>query len=61
MLPNILKIDSTHQDENDEMDAMSLYSRRKCYVNVMVFLTLFSVKIDINIITSRYTFGNLTT
>ena len=33
----LLKIDSTHQDKNDEMDAVGLYSRR-CHVNVTSFL-----------------------
>ena len=30
MLTNVLKIASTHQDKNDEMDAVSLYSSKKC-------------------------------
>ena len=27
---NTLRIDSTHRDENDEIDAVGLYSREKC-------------------------------
>ena len=63
MLPNIPKIDNTQQDENDEMDAVSLYSHQKCYVNVMPFLILFSVTSALihYIISLHYACGNLTT
>ena len=43
MVPNTLKIDITHQDKNDKMDVVSLYSHKKFYVSVMPFLMLFSV------------------
>ena len=32
MLPDTLKADSNCQDENDEMDAVGLYSHNECYV-----------------------------
>ena len=58
-LSNALKSDSTHQDKNDEMDTMGLYSCKRCYVSVMPFL-LTSTLIQY-ITTLHYIFGNLTT
>ena len=43
MLPSMLKIDSTHQDKNDEMDAVS----------AMPFFAFFS---DVNINTLHHNF-----
>ena len=48
--PNIY---STHQDENDEMATVGLYSHKKCYVSVTPHRHYF--------ITLHYTFGNLST
>ena len=63
MLPNTLKIDSTHQDKNDELNSVGLYFHEKCHVSVMPFLTSFSVTLTlIHYITALYyAFGSLTT
>ena len=53
MLPNTPTIDSTHQDKNNEMNAVGLYSRKKCYASVTSFLTLFC---DVNINTLHRNF-----
>ena len=58
MLPNTLKIDGTHQNKNDEINA-GLYSCKKCYVSVTLFLVMLTL--IHYIITLRYAFGNLTT
>ena len=58
------KIDSnTHQDKNDELDAMGLSSQEKCYANVTPFLAPYFMMLTLIhcVITLRYTFGNLTT
>ena len=60
MLSNTPKIDSTHQDENDDMDAVDLYSCEKCYVSIPHAVAVMSTLIHY-IITLRYAFGNLTT
>ena len=56
MLPNTLKINSTHQDKDDEMDAVILYSHQEYYVNVTLLLALFSVMLPLihYVITLRY-------
>ena len=43
MFPNTPKTDSTHQDKNDKMDVVGLYSCKKYYFSVTPFLVLFSV------------------
>ena len=48
MLPNTLKIDSAHQDENNEIHIVSLYFQQKCYVNVAPFLMPFSMMSTLN-------------
>ena len=42
MLTKVPKIDSTHHDNNDEMDVVGLNSYKKCYVSVTLFLAPFS-------------------
>ena len=49
MLPCMLKIDSTHQYENDEMDAVDLYSCKKCCQCHAILHTVFC-DIDTNIL-----------
>ena len=60
MLSNTPKIDSTHQDENDDVDAVDLYSCKKCYVSIPQAVAVMSTLIHY-IITLCYAFGNLTT
>ena len=44
MIPmDTLKIGSTHQDKNDKMDIVGLYSCEKSYVSVTSFLMPFSM------------------
>ena len=47
MIPNTLKIGSTHQDKNDKMDTVGLYSCEKSYVSVTSPHAIFH-DVDIN-------------